>query len=202
MSKILTIYEALLNRKEKICHKSGILEIIKEYNKSIGKINLENTLWYLSRHNYIKRIMFDFYYINSSDERKRGFCACEDKELLFIVLGKIKIKWYVGLNSTLYLLGKTWQTPNVLTIINNKISGRKKILGMKLRFVKIKENLIFGLKSGKTKNNIPYFYSDLAKTYLDLAYLGELNRLPGKIIELKEIKKYLGKYPKWLSRLI
>lgn len=194
MGKIITIYEALLNRKEKVCSKSEIIRIIKEYNKSIGKINLRNALWYLSRHNYIKRVFLNYYYINSLDERKRKFCKYEDKELLFIVLNKLKIKWYIGLDSALYILGKIWQTPNTLIIINNKISGRKNILGMNVKFIKIKKNLIFGLKKSKTKNNIYYFYSDLAKTYLDMAYFRR-----SKLI-IKE-KKYLKKYPKWLSKL-
>jgi len=198
MGQIIKIYEALLNRKEKVCSRLEIVDIIREYNKKLGNISLQNALKYLSRHSYIKRIFLHFYYINSLDEKERNFTNHEDKELLFIVLNKLKIKWYVGLNSSLYLLGKAWQTPNTLTIINNKISGNKKILGMNVRFAKIKENLIFGLKSGKTKNNIPYFYSDLAKTYLDLAYFRELN----KLTVIRETKQYLKRYPKWLSRLI
>ncbi len=198
MSKILTIYEALLNRKEKICHKSNIVEILKEYNKSIGKINSDNAIKYLSRHKYIKRIILNYYYINSLDEKERNFCKYEDRELLFIVLNKLKIKWYFGLNSALYLIGKTWQTPNTITIINNKISGRKIVSGLRVRFIKIKENLIFGLKKAKTKNNIPYAYSNLAKTYLDLSYLRETD----KLVSEKETKNYLKKYPKWLSKLI
>ena len=198
MSKILIIYEALLNRKEKICHKSNIVEILKEYNKSIGKINSDNAIKYLSRHKYIKRIILNYYYINSLDEKERNFCKYEDRELLFIVLNKLKIKWYFGLNSALYLLGKTWQTPNTITIINNKISGRRTVLGLRVRFIKIKESLIFGLKKGKTKNNIPYAYSNIAKTYLDLSYLRETD----KLVSEKETKNYLKKYPKWLSKLI
>lgn len=198
MSRIITVYEAILNRKEKICHKSEIVEILKEFNKSIGKINPTNAIKYLSRHKYIKRILLNFYYINSVDERKRNFCIYEDKELLYIILNKLKIKWYVGLNSALYLLGKIWQTPNTIVIINNKISGRKKIMGLKARFIKTKESLIFGFKEAKTKHNIPYTYSDLPKTYLDLAYFRESDNL----LSGKETKKYIKKYPKWLSKLI
>lgn len=198
MSKMLTIYGALLNRKEKVCFKSDILEIIREYNKSFGKINAKNTLWYLSRHGYIKRIAFNFYYINSPDEREGRFCRHEDKELLFAVLNRLNIKWYIGLNSALYLLGKAWQTPNIIIIINNKISGKKRILGLNVKFAKIKDNLIFGLKTGKTRNNISYSYSGLAKTYIDIAYFRQSN----KIIAAKETKSYLKRYPKWLSRLI
>ena len=54
MGKIIKIYEALLNRKEKVCHRTEVVEIINEYNKNLGHIDCENTLKYLSRHNYIK----------------------------------------------------------------------------------------------------------------------------------------------------
>jgi hypothetical protein len=56
VSQVIKIYEALLNRKEKVCPRSEILEIIKEYNRTLGKISPQNALKYLSRHNYIKRI--------------------------------------------------------------------------------------------------------------------------------------------------
>lgn len=200
MSKILIIYEALLNRKEKVCSKSDIVEIIKEYNKSLGKLNSlnpKNALWYLSRHRYIKRIIFNFYYLNSMDERKRNFCQYEDKDLLFMVLNKLKLEWYVGLNSALYLQGKIWQVPNTLTIINQRFSGRKIVLGLKVRFVKIKDNLIFGMKKGKTRNKVSYSYSTLAKTYLDLFYFRESQ----KLVILKDTKKYIKKYPLWLHKL-
>ncbi len=198
MSKILVIYEALLNRKEKVCSKLDIIEIIQEYNKSLGKINSKNALWYLSRHGYIKRIIFNFYYINSVDERKRNFCNYEDKELLFMALNKLNLKWYVGLNSALYLQGKIWQIPNTLAIINSKFSGRKMVLGLKVQFIKIKESLIFGMKEKKSRNAIPHHYSDLAKTYLDLSYF----RKSGKLVILKDTKKYIKKYPSWLHKLI
>ncbi len=198
MSKIFTIYEALLNRKEKVCSKSDIVKIIQEYNKSLGKINVKNVLWYLSRHDYIRRIVFNFYYLNSLDERKRNFCKYEDKELLFIVLNKLNLKWYVGLNSALYLQGKIWQIPNTLTIINSQFSGRKVILGMKVRFVKIKEDLIFGMKERKTRNRVSYHYSTLAKTYIDLVYF----RVSKKLVIIKDTQKYLRKYPPWIHKLI
>ena len=198
MGAMEKIYEALVNRKEKICTKSEIDSIINEYNKQLGKVNPQNALKYLARHGYLRRAFMKFYYINSPDEKEGRFCRYEDKELLFAVLNKLNIKWYIGLNSALYLLGKAWQTPNTLIIINNKISGKKRILGLNVKFAKIKDNLIFGLKTGKTKNNISYSYSGLAKTYIDIAYFRQSN----KIITAKETKSYLKRYPKWLSRLI
>lgn len=198
MGQMIKIYEALLNRKEKVCHQSEISEIIQEYNQTLGKVNAINALKYLSRHRYIKRIFSHFYYINSFDERERSFCQYEDKELLFIVLNKLNLKWYLGLHSALYILGKTWQTPTTLTIINTKISGKKKILSLKIRFRKIKKGLVFGIKKGATKRMIQYFYSDLAKTYLDLVYFKESN----KRVKLKQTKNYLKRYPKWFNKLI
>lgn len=196
MAGILNIYEALLNRKEKICPKKEILELINEYNIKISRIKPENAIKYLTRHKYIKRIFQQFYYINSMDERKRDYCTYKDKELLFIVLNKLKIRWYLGLSNALYILGRSWQTPNALTIINNKMRGNKKILGLSVIFIKIKKSLIFNLKQRITKNGVGYYYSDLTKTYLDMVYLKKSNELN----RTKDTKKYMEKYPKWISK--
>lgn len=197
MGKLRTIYLALLNRKEKIMKKGEIIKTIEEYHKKIGKVSIKNALWYLSRHNYIKRIFLDYYYINSIEERERGFCNYEDKELVFEALNREKIRWYLGLASAKYSLGEIWQTPNILTIINNRISGKRTIAGLKVNFIKIKGNLIFGLLADKTKNGIKYFYSDLSKTKLDFAYL----KISENLEFDKKTKEYIKKYPKWLQKL-
>ena len=177
-------------------HKSEIIENIKEYNKKLKQsLSAKDTLKYLSRLNYIKRIFSEYYYINSFDERNRKICFYEDKELLFMVLNELQIKWYVGLDSALYLSGVTWQLPNTLSIINTKFSGLKRVVGLKVKFYKAKDKLIFGLKELKTKNNITYSYSPPTKTYLDRVYL----RLSKKLIRTKETKTYLGGYPKWIG---
>ena len=196
MKKTIIVFEKLLNSKKKIMHKSEILENIKEYNKKLNQsLSAKDTLKYLSRLNYIKRIFSEYYYINSFDERNRKTGIYEDKELLFMVLNELQIKWYVGLDSALYLCGVTWQLPNILSIVNNKFSGLKRVAGLKVKFYKVKNNLIFGLKELKTKNNIGYYYSPPAKTYLDLVYL----RVSKKLIRTKETKNYLGAYPKWIG---
>ena len=196
MGKLKTIYLALLNNEEKIVEKNEILKLIENYNKKFKKVSVKNALWYLSRHNYIKRIFLGYYYINSIDERAREICNYEDRELLFVALNKSSIRWYLGLSSALYTLGEIWQIPNILTIINNKISGKRMILGMKVNFIKIKNELIFGLLSNKTENNIKYFYSGKQKTSLDFAYL-----TGKKITKDKKTKRYIKKYPKWLQKL-
>jgi len=196
-NNITKIYEALLNRVEKVCEKSKIVEIIKEFNKKFKtKVEINNAIKYLSRHNYIRRIFLGFYYINSVDERKRRYCKFEDRELLFLVLNKLNIKWHLGLSSALYESGKSWQVPIVISIINNKFSGKRKILGLKVRFYKIKERLIFALKSAKTKNNVKYFYSFPSKTHIDRVYL----KISDKLIEDKDTKKYLKFFPQWVEK--
>ena len=196
MCEINKIYEALVNRQKKIYHRSEIVKIIKEYKQTFkSSLNIDNVLKYLSRHQYVKRIFLSYYYINSADERN-NYCLYEDKELLFLVLNKLQINWCVGLNSALYLSGKSWQTPRVLHVVNDRFSQERKILSLKVKFFKIKQSLFFGLKKAKTKNKIEYYYSNPTKTQLDLIYL----RQSDKLTKSKLTKKYLKYYPKWLGK--
>ncbi|MDP3026941.1 MAG: hypothetical protein Q8N63_04485 [Nanoarchaeota archaeon] len=197
MGKLKSIYFALLNRGEKIMRKKEIVKLIEDYNNKIKKVSIPNALWYLSRQNYIKRIFLDYYYINSIEERELKSCKYMNKELLFLVLNKLDVKWYLGLTSARYSGGEIWQTPNLLIIVNNKFSGGKIITGLKARFIKIKENLIFGLIKEKTDKGVEYSYSDKEKTELDDIYLSR----KGKIAKDKKTRNYIKKYPKWLQKL-
>ncbi|MBI2629770.1 hypothetical protein HYW76_01585 [Candidatus Pacearchaeota archaeon] len=197
MGKLKSVYSALLNRGEKVMKRKEIVKLIEDYKK-IKKINTANALWYLSRQRYIKRIFLDYYYINSIEEREQKFCKYLDKELLFLVLNKINLKWYLGLTSARYSLGEIWQTPNMIIIINNKFSGNRVITDFKTRFIKLKESLIFALIKGKTDKGIEYYYSDKEKTELDEIYLSK----KGRVAKDKRTKTYLKRYPKWLQKLI
>ena len=190
-----TIFEALLNRG-KILSGAEIVGLSKEYKEKFGIKTPKDLLKYLTRHKYIRRIFIGFYYINSFDERTRNFFELEDKEILFRVLNKLKIKWYVGLESSIYLQGKTWQTPNRISIVNTKFSGLKKIFGLNVKFFKTKEIFFFGLKKMKTDKGTEYFYSDPAKTYIDRVYFKEVRHLTG----VKNTKEYLTRYPKWVGK--
>ena len=196
MGKLKSVYSALLNRGEKIMKRKEIVKLIEDYKK-IEKISIANALWYLSRQRYIKRIFLDYYYINSIGEREQKFYRYLDKELLFLVLNKLDIKWYLGLTSARYSGGEIWQTPNMLIIINNKFSGNRSIMGFKTRFIKLKESLIFALVKGKTDKGIEYYYSNKEKTGLDEVYLSK----KGRVAKDKKTKTYLKKYPKWLQKL-
>ena len=195
MKAINTLHEALLNRG-KIFRKKEIIHIFEEYKKLKSNSNHKNIIEYLSKHNYIKRIFWGYYYINSYDEMKRKFCNYSTKELIFYVLNKENIKWYLGLNTAIYEQGKTWQTPNRINIINTRISGKKKVLGLNVKFIKIKEELVFGLKELRTKNKVVYLYSDPAKTYIDKVYFKETKNL----IRVKNTLEYLKRYPPWVGK--
>ncbi len=197
MGKLKSIYSALLNRGEKIMKRKEIVKLIEDYNNKIEKVSIINALRYLSRLNYIKRIFLDYYYINSIEERERNFCNYMDKELLFLVLNKLKIKWYLGLTSARYSQGEIWQIPNIPIIINNRISGNRLIVDLKIKFIKIKENLIFGLIKKKTDKGVEYYYSNKEKTELDDIYLSR----KGKVAKDKKTRNYLKRYPKWLQKL-
>jgi len=189
------LHEALLNRG-KIFKKKDIINLFEEYKKIKSNLSHKGIIEYLSKHKYIKRIFLSYYYINSYDEKERNFCNYSDRELVFYVLNKEGIKWYLGLNTAIYEQGKTWQTPNVLNIINNRISRKRKILSLNLKFIKIRDDLIFGLKKLKTENKIDYFISDPAKTYIDKVYFGETKNL----IRVKNTQSYLKRYPKWVGK--
>lgn len=199
MGTLSTIYHAIVTRCDKISHKSDIIKIIKEYHTSIKKVNISNALWYLSRRGYIRRIFLDYYYVNSIEEKKLTYRRGHgDKELLFSVLNKAQWRWYVGLTSALYESGEIWQVPNTLTIINDRITKKKEILGMNVQFIKIKKTLFFGLVSKKI-NNIHYSYSDPAKTTLDFIYLRKYDKIDHRT---KKTKEYAQRYPKWLQKSI
>jgi len=193
MKNINSFHESLLNRG-KVLSKKQIISAFNKYKK-IKDIKNKDIVRYLSKNNYIQRIFLGYYYIKSLEERARKKRVYSDRELLFIVLNQEKIKWYLGLNTALYEQGKTWQTPVKLNVVNNKISGERTILGLKVKFYKTKEDLIFGVKEKETKNKVKYYYSDPAKTYLDKVYFKQTDKLK----RLKNTKKYLERFPKWVG---
>jgi len=190
-----TIIEALLNRN-KIQSKEEILKLVEDYKIKFQIKFSKDILKYLSRHRYITRVFDGYYYINSFDERTRRFYNLKDHEIVFMTLNKMKLDWYAGLDYSIYLQGKTWQTPNRISIVNTKFKGDKKILGLKVRFFKIGNSLLFGLKKKVTSNNVEFLYSDPAKTYIDMVYFKQ-----SKILKrVKNTQTYLKRYPKWVGK--
>src|SRR3989344_9008726 len=129
------IIDKLRSEKEKILSKGEIIKIIESYQKIYKiKVNMISLWTYLRKDNYIKRILGDYYYIYSLEERYNHYCNLSEEELIFIVLEKMNIKWYLGLESALKENRITWQALNIVTIVDNHFSGVKKLGNSKFKF--------------------------------------------------------------------
>ncbi len=166
------IIKKLRLRTEKVILKEEIFRVIKEYQRIYQKKVNFNSVWtYLRKSSYIKRILGDYYYIYSLNERSNDYCQYSEEELIFFVLGRMKIKWYLGLERALQEHKISWQVLNNIPIINTYFSGIKKFGSSRFKFIRTREKRCkFGLIERKTNNQVTYFYSDLEKTYLDFLY--------------------------------
>ncbi len=182
------IIDRLRLKNERVFSKEEIFEIVREYEKIYKKkVNLISLWTYLRKDNYIKRILGDYYYVYSLEERYNKYCKLSEEELVFLVLEKMNVKWYLGFESALKKNKISWQALNVITIINNHFSGIKKLGNSKFKFIKTKDKRFsFGLIEEKTNNQVKYLYSDLEKTYLDFLHF---HSYQGKNIE--DIKRGL-----------
>lgn len=206
------IIDKLRLNREKILNKEEIIKTIKEYSKIYKtKVNLISLWTYLRKDSYIKRILGDYYYVYSLEERYNKYCKFSEEELIFLVLEKMKIKWYLGLESALKENRITWQALNIVTIVDNHFSGVKKLGNAKFKFIKTKDNKFeFGLIKKKTNNSVGYFYSDLEKTYLDFLYFSsyegkDIKGLKKNLdfkIENSKIIKYAKHYPNKIQEVI
>ncbi|HUS49238.1 MAG TPA: hypothetical protein VMZ91_03690 [Candidatus Paceibacterota bacterium] len=202
------IIDKLRLNHEKILIKDEITKTIKEYSRVYKtKVNLISLWTYLRKDNYVKRILGNYYYVYSLEERYNHYCKFSEEELIFLVLEKMKIKWYLGLESALKENKITWQALNIVTIINNHFSGIKKLGNSKFRFIKTKNNKFkFGLIKKKTNNSVTYLYSDLEKTYLDFLYFssykGKDIKTLKKSLDFKVEKIKVIKYAKYYSNQI
>ena len=198
------IIDKLRLRKDKIISKKEIIETIEEYQRIYKiKVNILSLWTYLRKDNYVKRILKDYYYIYSLEEKHNKYCIFSEEELVFLVLKKMKIKWYLGLESALKKNNLIWQAQNVIIIINNYFSGIKEIKNTKFRFIKTKENKFnMGLIKKYSNNKVKYSYSDLEKTLLDFIYFNKnistetMKKNFNFKIRNNKIKDYLKHYPK------
>ena len=206
------IIDKLRANHEKILSKEEIIKTIIDYSKVYKtKVNLLSLWTYLRKDNYIKRILGDYYYVYSLDERYNKYCKFSEEELVFLVLEKMNIKWYLGLESALKKHKTIWQALNVVIIVNNHFSGIKELGNAKFKFIKTKDNKFkFGLIRDKTNNSVKYFYSDLEKTYLDFLYFSsykgkDIKSLKKNLdfkIEKNKVIKYAEHYPNKIREVI
>ena len=209
-NKSRAIINKLRSKKEKILSKGEIIKIIEEYGKIYKiKVNLLSLWTYLRKDMYIKRVLWDFYYVYSLEERHNHYCNFSEEELVFLVLEKMRLKWHLGLESALKENKIIWQALNIIIIVNNRFSGIKKFGNSKFKFIKTKEKrLSFGLIKARTNNKVPYTYSDLEKTYLDFLYFykkKDIEAMKNNLdfnIRIGILKKYTKNYSKKIQEAV
>lgn len=202
------IVEKLRLRSKKITAKEEIFQVIGEYQRIYKKRVNSKSIWtYVRKSQYIKRILGDYYYVYSLEERHHHYCQYSDEELIFLVLEEMKIKWYLGLERALQENKIRWQALNVVPIINVYFSGVKRLGNSQFKFIKTQEKkFACGIIEKKTANGVKYFYADLEKTYLDFLYFhsyqGKDMEIIHRQLDFKIKKKVVRRYAQCYSKKI
>ena len=186
----------------------------KELKEECAKLDMpyEKAIKYLYLYKYLKRIVRGFFYIPSVEERKYKTGGPIFPEAIAKAMKYKKVKnWYFGLETAIKLNNITHEFFTIDYIVSDKIFRAKpiKILGRKVKFVKLKKDLFgFGIK--KTKNTP---YSDLEKTILDITHLRKYSGETNKIIrdyviewadeaDKDKMKKYSEHYSKSVRNVL
>lgn len=180
-------------------------------DKLVSKKQLETTFRDVLQESYSKNIIVKlrknkdiiyifkgYYYLLDPREKEGRYTKYSTNEMVYTILNKLNIKWYLGLFSAIEKNNLIWQGIVKPIIINSDFSGEKKILGVTYQFHKMKRELFdFGFIKKKTKNRITYYYSDPEKTFIDFVYFNK--NIPSELSNLKvnkKTKEYLRYYSK------
>lgn len=178
---------------------------IKKYCAILNMRYLD-VIKYLTRHKYLHVILRGIFYNPGIGERKLGL-KIDHREAIAKALEIKGVKnWYFGLETAIKFHNLTHEFFVMDFIINDAI-GRKKpitVFGHKIRMIKVKPELFFGIKRSKGLN-----YSDVEKTVLDIIYLKRYAGIKSEaiadyIMPLLEhcSKERLGKYAKRYNKKI
>jgi len=158
----------------------------------------ETVIVNLRKNKDILYIFKGYYYILNSKEKEGSYTEYSTNEMVYAILNKLNIKWYLGLHSALEKNNIIWQGVVNPIILNSNLSGEKKILDIKYQFHKVKKELLdFGHSKKITKNRITFYYSDPEKTYIDFIYFNK--KPPSELSATKNNEKlrlYLKNYSK------
>ncbi len=132
----------------------------------------------------IEYVFQDYYYLKSEDERQRAIKNYSTFELIGVVLNKLNIKWYFGLETANDLNKVVWQPSKEIQLINTKFSKVITINKEKVRFHKIKKELVKDLIKYKTKNRIILNVSNNKKTLEDFKYFNK--KFPFELVQILE----------------
>jgi len=158
----------------------------------------ETVIVNLRKNKDILYIFKGYYYVLNSKEKEGSYTEYSTNEMVYTILNKLNIKWYLGLHSALEKNNIIWQGVVNPIILNSNLSGEKKILDIKYQFHKVKKELLdFGHSKKITKNRITFYYSDPEKTYIDFFYFNK--KIPSELSAVKNNEKlrlYLKNYSK------
>ena len=158
----------------------------------------ETVIVNLRKNKDILYIFKGYYYVLNSKEKEGSYTEYSTNEMVYAILNKLNIKWYLGLHSALEKNNIIWQGVVNPIILNSNLSGEKKILDIKYQFHKVKKELLdFGHSKKITKNRITFYYSDPEKTYIDFFYFNK--KIPSELSAVKNNEKlrlYLKNYSK------
>jgi len=157
----------------------------------------ENIIVQLRKNKDILYVFKGYYYIVNPNEKKGSFTKYSTNEMVYVILNKLNIKWYLGLESALERNTLIWQAVVNPVIINSEFSGKRTILGVNFQFHKMRrEKFNFGCVKKTTKNRITYYYSDPEKTYLDYLHLHKKPPSEISTINNRQLQSYLKQYSK------
>jgi len=173
-------------------------QLIKVFRDVLQDNYSENIVVNLRRNRDIIYVFKGYYYLLNSKEKKGYYTEYSTNEMIYVILNKLNIKWYLGLYSALERNNIVWQGVVNPIIVNSELSGEKKILEVKYKFYKMKrDKLDFGHIKKITKNRITFYYSNPEKTYIDFFYFNKSH--PSELSNVKKnekLKHYLKYYSK------
>lgn len=176
---------------EKIISRKQIIKIIRSVGHDKTTIILRN----LRKIKKIKYLFLNHYYILSENEIKYKIINYYSPELVFGVLNRLNIKWYITFEKALELNNVVWQSYRKFIIINNKISKRITILNTEFEFKKTKVVLINNYVQNKTKNRITQNIGSNEKVFVDFMYFKRtIPKELRKIIDKNKVKTILKEY--------
>ena len=181
--RIMSILEY---KRIELIKRHELIDLIKKYEVSKNPEFLIKSLLRKKRLISIKNGVYLIVPLRAVD-KKVGIDEYQTNKYL---LGDIP--YYIGLYNAFNKYHFTTQIPNMLFVFNTKYSGYKKILSIRIKYIKIKKDKLFGVTDEK------YPYSDKERTIIDVLnypkYLGRLKRLIDEINDSKYDKKKLIDY--------
>ncbi len=193
------IYNQLDTFNNQFIHKDTMCDILNKFEPK--ERNTKNILRNLQNQNKIKYLFNNYFYILTSDEQIKKYYKYSAKEMVFVVLNKLKIKWHLGLYSALQINNIDHkndlyhQIPKTTIIINSKFS--KTIMVLKQSFIfKKQQHIEVHIEKAKTNNRITFYYSDLERTHIEYIYYNKASPIDKDILNTNKINKYLNIFQK------